>query len=193
MRDGTAGEIVEKILSETKPEAAYFTEYEGQRGAILVVDVKDPSDIPSFSEPWFLHFNADVETDELRPEAVLQFQRLVAEAHGVLVVTPEYNWSIPGVLKNALDWGSRGPLTPFKGKPMGMMSASTGAVGGARAQGALRDVVASIGGHHYPVKGVTLGNARDRLDADGNLGDDDLDFLRGYVEGFVTFVRRLAA
>ena len=52
---------MQRILAETKPEAAYFTEYEGRRGAILVVDVADPSKIPRLAEPWFLTFNADVE------------------------------------------------------------------------------------------------------------------------------------
>jgi hypothetical protein len=61
VRDGSAGQKIERILKETKPEAVYFTEYEGQRGAVLIVDLKEPSQIPTLSEPWFLLFNADVE------------------------------------------------------------------------------------------------------------------------------------
>lgn len=61
VRDGTAGKKLSRILEETKPEAVYFTEYNGQRGAIMIVNVKDPSEIPAFAEPWFLTFNADVE------------------------------------------------------------------------------------------------------------------------------------
>ncbi len=61
VREGTAGQKLNRILEETSPEAVYFTEYNGQRGAIMIVDVKDPSEIPAFSEPWFLTFNADVE------------------------------------------------------------------------------------------------------------------------------------
>jgi hypothetical protein len=61
VRKGTAGERIQQILAEIKPEAAYFTEYEGRRGAILVVDVADASTIPSLAEPFFLSFNADVE------------------------------------------------------------------------------------------------------------------------------------
>ena len=61
VRDGSAGQKIKRILDETKPEAAYFTEYGGRRGAILIVDVADPSKIPSVAEPWFLTFNADVE------------------------------------------------------------------------------------------------------------------------------------
>lgn len=61
VRKGTVGDTMQRILAELKPEAAYFTEYDGKRGAILIVDVADPSKIPSFAEPWFLLFNADVE------------------------------------------------------------------------------------------------------------------------------------
>jgi hypothetical protein len=52
---------VRRILEDTKPEAVYFTEQNGQRGAILIIDVADPAKVPSFAEPWFLAFNADVE------------------------------------------------------------------------------------------------------------------------------------
>jgi hypothetical protein len=61
VRDGSVGERIKKILEETKPEAAYFTECAGQRGATLVVDVTGPSDVPRLAEPWFLTFNAQVE------------------------------------------------------------------------------------------------------------------------------------
>lgn len=61
VRDGSAGQKLNRILQETKPEAVYFTEYNGQRGAVMIVDVADPSKIPSFAEPWFLSFSANVE------------------------------------------------------------------------------------------------------------------------------------
>jgi hypothetical protein len=61
VRKGTVGETMQRIVAETKPEAVYFTEYEGRRGAILVVDVADASKIPALAEPWFLSFNANVE------------------------------------------------------------------------------------------------------------------------------------
>ena len=60
VRNGTAGKTIERILAETKPEAVYFTEYDGRRGAIMIVDVADPSKVPALAEPWFLTFNADV-------------------------------------------------------------------------------------------------------------------------------------
>ena len=61
VRKGTVGETIKRILDETKPEAVYFTEYDGKRGAVLVVDVADPSRVPAIAAPWFLSFNAQVE------------------------------------------------------------------------------------------------------------------------------------
>ena len=61
VRDGSVGEKLDRILKETKPEAVYFTERDGHRGAILIFDLADPSKIPAIAEPWFLVFNADVE------------------------------------------------------------------------------------------------------------------------------------
>jgi hypothetical protein len=69
VKDGTAAAKMARILEANKPEAAYFTEYNGQRSAVLVVELSDPSKIPSLAEPWFLTFQADV---ELRPAMTLE-------------------------------------------------------------------------------------------------------------------------
>ena len=61
VRDGSAGKKIKRILDELKPEAVYFTEYGGRRGAIMIINVDDPSKVPTFAEPWFLTFNADCE------------------------------------------------------------------------------------------------------------------------------------
>jgi len=61
VKDGTAGTKIQRILHELKPEAVYFTESQGRRGGILIVNVDNPSKVPTFSEPWFLTFNADCE------------------------------------------------------------------------------------------------------------------------------------
>lgn len=61
VRDGTVGHKVRRILEDANPEAVYFTEQNGQRGVIIIVDLEDPSKVPAFAEPWFLAFNADVE------------------------------------------------------------------------------------------------------------------------------------
>ena len=61
VRDGSVGSKMRRILEDIKPEAVYFTEQNGQRGAILIIDLIDPSRVPALAEPWFLTFNADVE------------------------------------------------------------------------------------------------------------------------------------
>jgi hypothetical protein len=61
VKDGTVGKKIQSILAELKPEAVYFTETQGHRGAIMIVNVEDPSKVPMFAEPWFLLFNADCE------------------------------------------------------------------------------------------------------------------------------------
>ena len=60
VRDGSVGKKVQRILEDTRPEAVYFTEMDGTRGAIMIVDIDDPSKIPALAEPWFLYFNAEV-------------------------------------------------------------------------------------------------------------------------------------
>ena len=61
VRDGSAGGKIKQILDETKAEAVYFTEYDGRRGAIMIININDPSEVPKFAEPWFLSLNADVQ------------------------------------------------------------------------------------------------------------------------------------
>jgi hypothetical protein len=61
VRDGSVGEKLERILKETAPEAVYFTERNGHRGAVVIFNLADPSQVPAVAEPWFLAFNADVE------------------------------------------------------------------------------------------------------------------------------------
>lgn len=61
VRDGTAGQKIERILEDTKPEAAYFCAKDGKRGCFLIVNMSDSSEMPRLAEPWFLHFDATVE------------------------------------------------------------------------------------------------------------------------------------
>ena len=61
VRDGCVGRKMKQILDETRAEAVYFTEYDGRRGAIMIINIDDPSEVPKFAEPWFLSFNADVQ------------------------------------------------------------------------------------------------------------------------------------
>ena len=59
VRDGSVGKKIQRILEDTKPEAVYFTEMDGHRGAIMIVNLEDPSRVPALAEPWFLQFNAE--------------------------------------------------------------------------------------------------------------------------------------
>lgn len=115
-------------------------------------------------------FNGDYEQTGF-PEPVAALRAAVARADGVLIATPEYNYSIPGVVKNALDWVSRGPVRPFAGKPVAIMSASTGAFGGVRSQLAVRVVLQAIRAQPLAGPEVTVMHAASKFDADGRLTD----------------------
>ena len=106
------------------------------------------------------------------PAAVAELRAAVAAADAVLVATPEYNSSIPGALKNALDWASR-PLatSPFRNKPVAVIGASTGMFGAVWAQAELRKVLAAMGARVAEVE-VAVGHAADRFDGDGELVDE---------------------
>jgi chromate reductase, NAD(P)H dehydrogenase (quinone) len=116
------------------------------------------------------------EEDDVQPTAtaVAALRRAVADADAILIATPEYNSSIPGQLKNALDWVSRPIATnTLRNKPVAVVGASTGAFGAVWAQAELRKVLAAIGAR--VVEGdVAVGHAPTRFDEDGYLVDVDL-------------------
>ena len=135
---------------------------------------------------------------EPAPAAVAALRAAFAGADAVLFATPEYNSSIPGVLKNALDWISR-PLksNPLRGKPVAVVGASTGAFGAVWSQAELRKVLAAVGAR--VVEGeVALGHAPTRFDEQGRLTDDDLhgqlgDVVEAVAAEVVTEPIKLAA
>jgi len=86
------------------------------------------------------HYDADLQAEGF-PESVVKMGKAIKQADAVIIVTPEYNYSVPGVLKNALDWISRLPDTPFAGKPVAIQTGSPGVIGGARAQYHLRQIL----------------------------------------------------
>jgi chromate reductase len=106
------------------------------------------------------------------PAAAADFRAAIAGAEGILFATPEYNSSVPGQLKNAIDWASRPLATnPLRNKPVAVVGASTGAFGAVWAQAELRKVLAATGAR--VVEGeVAVGHAPTRFDADGRLADD---------------------
>jgi chromate reductase len=111
---------------------------------------------------------------EPAPEAVGQLRGAIAGADAILFSTPEYNHSIPGQLKNALDWASR-PLatSPLRNKPVAVVGASTGAFGAVWAQAELRKVLAATGARVVDAE-VAVGHAHERIGADGILADEPL-------------------
>jgi chromate reductase, NAD(P)H dehydrogenase (quinone) len=127
------------------------------------------------------------------PEKVTEFKSKIREADAILIATPEYNYSIPGVLKNAIDFASR-PYgdNPFDDKPVAIMSASIGMLGGARAQYHLRQMFVFLNMH--PVNGpeVIVTFAQDKFDANGKLIDETTNkFLKQLLENLANWTRRL--
>jgi chromate reductase len=130
--------------------------------------------------------------DDVQPAAaaVSALRHAIAGADAVLFATPEYNSSVPGVLKNALDWVSR-PLktNALRNKPVAVVGASTGAFGAVWSQAELRKVLAAIGARVLEGD-LALGHAPSRFDEDGRLTDEELrGQLREVVEGLVAEVR----
>jgi chromate reductase len=136
-------------------------------------------------------FNQDTERD--MPVKVKDFKSKIREADAILIATPEYNYSVPGVLKNAIDWASR-PYgdNPFNEKPVAIMSASVGMLGGARAQYHLRQIFVYL--NMYPINGpeVIVTFAQDKFDANGKLIDENTQqFLRQLLDNLVNWTRKL--
>ena len=148
------------------------------------VDIFEIDGLPGFSE----------DEEQNPPAKVVELKRRIRESDAVLFVTPEYNYSIPGVLKNAIDWASR-PYgdSAWSGKPAAIMGASLGAIGTARAQYHLRQVMVFL--NMFPVNQpeVMIGNASERFDKEGNLTDDATrEFIRQLLQNLVEWTRRLS-
>lgn len=105
------------------------------------------------------------------PAAVERLRAAVAAADAVLIVSPEYNYSVPGVLKNALDWLSRTSPMPFARKPVAILGASPGLLGTARAQYHLRQILQALNAHVLNRPEVMISNAAAKFDASGALVD----------------------
>ena len=136
-------------------------------------------------------FNQDDEQNP--PERVVELKKRVLAADAILFVTPEYNYSIPGVLKNAIDWASR-PYgeSVWNGKPAAIMGASIGTLGTARAQYHLRQCCVFL--NMFPLNNpeVMIPNAADRFDADGKLVDDkSRQLIAQLLQSLVAWTLRL--
>ena len=148
------------------------------------VEIFDLQGIPGFNQD-----------DEQNPPAkVAEFKRKIREADAILFVTPEYNYSIPGVLKNAIDWASR-PYgdSAWNGKPAAIMGASIGAIATARAQYDLRKMMVFL--NMFPINQpeVMIGNAGERFDEQGNLTDEtSRKYVGKLLRNLVDWTRRIS-
>jgi chromate reductase len=134
------------------------------------------------------------ETEERNPPATVSaFKERIGAANAILIATPEYNSSIPGVLKNAIDWASRPHgYSAWSGKPAAIMGASLGALGTARAQSHLRQIFVYLNMLLINQPEVLIGNAAERFDRQGNLTDQTTkDFIIQLLQNLVNWTRRL--
>jgi chromate reductase len=136
-------------------------------------------------------FDQDFEAE--LPATVVEFKEKVAAAEAIIFSTPEYNYSIPGVLKNAIDCGSR-PYgkSAWEGKPAAIMGASPGAIGTARAQYDLRKMMVFL--NMFPINRpeVMIGNCAERFDEDGKLTHEPTQkFIKQMVENLIAWTKKL--
>jgi len=155
---GIAGSLRRDSFNRLALQAAQQLVPEGSR-----IDVADIDGLPGFNQD-----------DESEPPAkVTELKQKIRDADAILFVTPEYNYSVPGVLKNAIDWASR-PYgdSAWSGKPVAIMGASIGTMGTARAQYHLRQMFVFLNMHAVNQPEVMIGNAAKRFDEQGNLTDE---------------------
>lgn len=119
------------------------------------------------------HYNGDLDLPEAaeRPAAVAAFRQQLAEAEGLLICSPEYNYSIPGPLKNAIDWASRGADSPLMNKPVAVIGATPGGFGTVRMQLAFLPVFQFLNMKPVFKPEVLISQANNKFDSEGNLTD----------------------
>ncbi|MCL4798920.1 MAG: NAD(P)H-dependent oxidoreductase [Burkholderiales bacterium] len=136
-------------------------------------------------------YNQDV-YDAGMPEPVGRFRTEVAQADGVLIASPEYNFAVTPALKNAIDWGSRPPDQVWQDKPIAIFSCTAGPVGGARVQYDLRKILSQIWGLVLPRPEVFIGNSASKFDAELHLTDETTKkFLTDLLVGFKAWIERV--
>jgi NAD(P)H-dependent FMN reductase len=153
------------------------------------VEVATPAGIPLYDN--------DVETREGIPEAAQALKDRVAAAHGLILVTPEYNQSIPGVLKNTIDWMTRPPgdIAPvFRGKPVAVCGATAGGAGTRSAQYAWLPILRTLGTRPFSERLLMVSKAGEQFDASGQLVDDNMrERVSTLIHDFAEFARQQSA
>lgn len=147
------------------------------------MDEADIAGLPPYDE--------DVREEGI-PQSVQDLADKVRAADALLIVTPEYNYSIPGVLKNALDWVSKTKGQPFRRKPIALMGASPELAGTSLAQHHLRQIFVCLNAYVLPEPEVMIGGADEKFDSAGNLHDEKaLAAIRKLMPALVDWSRRL--
>ena len=149
------------------------------------IDIFELDGIPSFNQ----------DDEQSPPNKVTELKQRIRESDAILFVTPEYNYSVPGVLKNAIDWASR-PYgdSAWAGKPAAIMGASVGSIATARAQYHLRQIMVFLDMHPINHPEVMIGNCSDKFDEAGNLTDEATrQHIRKQLTALVEWSKKLAA
>lgn len=172
LRKASINRAVMETLPELAPEGMRFVE------------------APSFAE--FPLYNGDLAAESGMPAGVEALGDAVREADGVVIVSPEYNYSMPGALKNAIDWLSRLPDPPFRMKPVAIQSAAPGMIGGARMQYHLRQTLVFLDAIVFTRPEVFVSQAMQKIE-DGRLTDQpSRDAISAQLAAFADFVDRLS-
>lgn len=157
LRQASLNRVIAESLAELVPEG------------VDVVLLPSVGDLP--------HYDQDIQ-DKGFPKAVEALADGIRQADAVVIVTPEYNYSVPGALKNAIDWLSRLKDQPFNDKPVAIQTASPGAIGGARAQYHLRQMLVFLNAQVLNKPEIMVGMAADKI-KDGKLVDEK---TRGFIK-----------
>jgi chromate reductase len=173
LRKGSFNAAIQRALPELVPDGMTITALSGV------------GDLPLY--------NADVQAQGIPPR-VTELAEAIRKADGVVFVSPEYNYSVPGVLKNAIDWISRVPEQPFAGKPVAIQSASGSVFGGARMQYHLRQIMVFVDALVFNKPEIMVGQAQTKVDQDLKLTDPATrDFIKTQLAAFEKFIRKVGA
>jgi len=173
---GVAGSLRRASYNRTLLEAARPLAPDG-----MEIQAHPLADVPLY--------DADEDRDD-KPDGVLRLKRAIDGSDGVLLVTPEYNYGLPGVMKNAIDWASRPAYeSPLRDKPVAIMSASPAATGGARAQEILKQALLGTASAVLPWPAVTIGGCADKLESPDRLIDHKgREVVTRYLTAFLDWI-----
>lgn len=176
---GIAGSLRKKSYNRAALRAAQKLVPEG-----AVIETFELNGIPPFNQD---------DLDASLPPIVTEFKARIRAADAILFVSPEYNYSIPGVLKNAIDWASRpSGQSAWTGKPVGVMGAATGLLGTARMQYHLRQCFIFLNMYPLNLPEVMITRSAERFDEQGNLVDEPTrDMMRKFLQALVLWTRQV--